>query len=581
MLMATSANLLRPLSLWILAILPSIVLSAGASSTRAGQPVSANVKTAIDRGVEYLKQSAEKLNSAEAGLAAYALLTADASPQTPAVMNAVRQIQRKIKDGQYKPENHHIYEAGVDIMALEAADPKRYKPEIEAIARYLVSQQKAGGYWEYPDRQVGGDTSITQYGLLGLWSASRSGVAIPLRVWDGAASWLLRTQLKNGAFAYWPVGGKTDRARPEPRHSMSGAGVGCLLIARRHLSGGAEWTPGTRHSDEDKVFGVLETIDFENLDETEETEPVDILAEDEDYEPRIKPKNCDPGVLRGLAWLGAHFTIDGCVGAPIYFLYAMERVGALAHVDRVGNHDWYAEGADYLLKHQDKDGSWNAHWHATISTIADTSFALLFLSRSTAKHVKSMAPRPGVGTGLLSGGRGLPDDLSQAEARDGTIRSRKIDTPLDKLLSELANPANLNVETAQTQLVQNIQLGNREELIGQKDLLLKLIKDRRVEVRRTAAWALGRCEDLRLAPALIEALNDPDLDVSVEARNALCPLSRRPLVFGLPDAPAGANDAPADDATIQEWKAEAVKRWKAWYQSVRPYEERDSLSAKP
>ena len=66
-------------------------------------------------------------------------------------------------------------------------------------------------------------------------------------------------------------------------------------------------------------------------------------------------------------------------------------------------------------------------------------------------------------------------------------------------------------------------------------LLIKLSKDTRSEVRRTAFWALGRCNDLRVVPLLLKGLLDTDVDASIEARNALCMLSRRPRGFGLLD----------------------------------------------
>ena len=148
-------------------------------------------------------------------------------------------------------------------------------------------------------------------------------------------------------------------------------------------------------------------------------------------------------------------------------------------------------------------------------------------------------------------------------------------------MSELENPKSQKVESAQAALVEAVQVGQREQLIGQKDLLLKLAKDSRVDVRRTAFWALGRCNDLRVAPVLIQGLIDADFDAAVEARNALCVLSRRPRGFGLPDdliakLPEGASQAEKESA-FERWRDEDIRRWREWYQSVRPYSERDKL----
>ena len=188
---------------------------------------------------------------------------------------------------------------------------------------------------------------------------------------------------------------------------------------------------------------------------------------------------------------------------------------------------------------------------------------------------------PTFGGGVLAGGRGLPTNMANVDVTADGIKAKKSDTPLDRLLADLENPKSQNVEAAQASLVEAVQVGNREQLIGQKDLLLKLAKDSRVEVRRTAFWGLGRCNDLRVGPVLIRGLLDPDFDVSEEARNALCILSRRPRGFGiLEDVLAKLPDSatPAErDAVAEKWRREHAQRWKEWYQKVRPYEERDRL----
>jgi tRNA splicing ligase len=85
-------------------------------------------------------------------------------------------------------------------------------------------------------------------------------------------------------------------------------------------------------------------------------------------------------------------------------------------------------------------------------------------------------------------------------------------------------------------------------------------------VRRTAFWALGRTSDLRIAPLLIEGLNDANLDCMVEARNALNYLSKKVIPIELPDQPTDAQ------------RKTAVAAWRKWYLSVRPYDERDDLT---
>jgi hypothetical protein len=177
-------------------------------------------------------------------------------------------------------------------------------------------------------------------------------------------------------------------------------------------------------------------------------------------------------------------------------------------------------------------------------------------------------------------GRGLPDDLSQAIVKDGKVESTKDLGPIDQLLAELEKVE--SVDVAQAQFVEKVQLGDREELIKQKGRLLKLAKHPHVEVRRTAIWALGRTEDLKVARLLIDALDDNDVDVMVEARNALCILSRKPLGFGLPESPfEGLPESAGDkekEAAVKAWREKLKEKWGAWYYKYRPYEERDDLS---
>ena len=60
-----------------------------------------------------------------------------------------------------------------------------------------------------------------------------------------------------------------------------------------------------------------------------------------------------------------------------------------------------------------------------------------------------------------------------------------------------------------------------------------LIQHQNAEIRRTAAWALGRTNDLSLARYLVNALEDPDVDVNVEVRGG------RPIAYRMRHREAG------------------------------------------
>lgn len=562
---------------WLFAMAAAVIAVCSSSAWCADRPP--EVERAIQRGVKYLSDS-KIITEAEAGLVVYACMSAGETPDSPIVKSQVDIILKKCTSF-YKPILHHNYEAGVDVMGLVAADREKHKAQIQQIGEFLIREQKSYGVWDYATGESNGDTSISQYGILGLWAAARAGVQVPTKVWDDAAQWHMRTQLKDGAFGYHPLGG--DAAA---KHSMTVAGVGSMSVIKLMLSKLPDPEPTASSSDadsktkkNDKAFGVLERV---TPKEPTETPAVAAAPLDTNYRPKSSRADLDRSIGGGIGWLTRFYTIDRPTGWTLYYLYGLERVGSLTNRDKINDRDWYKEGCAYLIKNQQSDGSFADLGGATPSTC----FAILFMTRATEKLVPVAQQVARVraetfGGGLQEGGRGLPKDLGKVDKQGGQLSAQKLDTELDKVLAELGNPKSERVEAAQKALVAAVQIGQREELIGQKSLLLKLVKDQRIEVRRTAFWALGRCNDLLVAPALIEGLLDVDYDVAVEARNALCVLSRRPRGFGLPEdvvdkLPEGSTAA-EKEAAFASWRENDVRRWREWYQSIRPYSERDKL----
>ena len=115
-------------------------------------------------------------------------------------------------------------------MALANVDPESSRAELGMVAQFLVSRQKPNGSWDYPHRTAG-DTSISQYAVLGLWEAENAGATVPGEVWDRAARWFLSTQAPAGSWNY-----HRDEPGQWPENvSMTAAGVGSLLICQRQL----------------------------------------------------------------------------------------------------------------------------------------------------------------------------------------------------------------------------------------------------------------------------------------------------------------------------------------------------------
>jgi hypothetical protein len=480
-------------------------------------------------------------------------------PATDAAVQAiVAGVEKKFSTGAYKPSVPQ-YESGVDLMFLAEADPTRYRDRIAEIAQFIIAQQDASGFWDYPPpERRAGDTSITQYGLLGLWSAAHSGVDVPADVWERAGRWVIRTQNPNGSFQYRPG------TSPHTTHGLTAAGAGSLEIIAVNLFPGGK--PKAQPAAEVPKFGVLEKVQLDQ----EKKPPSGAVT--------IRIDELRAAEAKGVGWLTANFRITKVDGLPMYYLYALERVASLAAIERVGSHDWYAEGLSYLTSTQLADGSWKSD-SAAEREIAATSFAVLFIMRAT-KQMVGKPPEP-VGSGLLAGGRGLPTDLSAVQVRGGEIVKKEVTGPLDDLLAQLGTPQSAPIEAVQEAIVQKVQLGDRESLVGQKERLKTLVDHPDAEIRRTVLWALGRSGDLDVAGMLIEALDDPNVDVVMEARNALCFVSRQPLGFGEPESPLEAIPETATEdqqqEAIRKWQADVRRKWTQWYLRVRPYAERDDL----
>ena len=91
-------------------------------------------------------------------------------------------------------------------------------------------------------------------------------------------------------------------------------------------------------------------------------------------------RSVERGVSQGMAWLEHNFSVTS--NPPVgdtwhyYYLYGLERVGAVLGVDQIGPYDWYWEGARVLVTRQEDGGRWKDE--------PKTCFALLFLSKATA-----------------------------------------------------------------------------------------------------------------------------------------------------------------------------------------------------
>ena len=277
----------------------------------------------------------------ESALVTLALLTAGESPGS----EPMRRALEALRTARYNA-THQTYTVALLTMAFAAADPEKYRVEIARNAEGLEQAQTGSGAWTYSSafgRGGGGDNSNTQYALLGLHAASEAGFAVRPEVWFRARRYWETTQNHDGSWGYHPGGGSSG--------SMTCAGISSLIITGLKQSRGREQLVGDR-------------ID------------------------RCGEEAVSPSLQRGIDWLSGRFDVTQNIGSGqtwhYYYLYGLERVGRLSGRRFFGNHDWYRDGAAYLVRSQDPlQGFWRGQGQEA-DPILTTSFSLLFLAKGRA-----------------------------------------------------------------------------------------------------------------------------------------------------------------------------------------------------
>ncbi len=338
------------------------------SEQDAWSGMQARIDQAIDHGVDYLiatqeldgswRHSIGEYRNGQTALSLYALLKSGVSAKSPAVRRALEFLRCKLPG--------ETYAAGLQSLAISALGTDTEEVLIENIADELLAWQQDG--FAYPSGEP--DISNTQYGALGLWVAAKHGVSIPLKAWQNLANFALACQEK-ALGAYAPAG-FIYRAGSPVSGSRTAAGLTVLAICKQHLP---------------------------------------------EHDPLHRA--CSAAMSHGVAWLAKNFSssTDPLANSQTwvyYWLYGCERVGAFTGLAKFGAHDWYREGARFLVDAQEKSGMW--------SNQPDTCFALLFLNRAT-------APSTGEARGRAS--RTYGED---SVGKDVSLRAAG-DTPLNVWIS--------------------------------------------------------------------------------------------------------------------------------------------------
>ncbi len=288
-------------------------------------------------------------------IATFALLSCGENPQTnDQLKQAVAWLE--------KADLRGTYALGVrsqiwNLLPEDETVRKMRRKDKERLLDGVLTHDDAWGYFGYGqgmDRRFF-DHSVSQFGVLGLWSAVQGGEEIETRYWKQFDKAWRSQQQPDGAWCYFSEPLPQEVADREPPGmsgellSMTAAGVATLFITQDYASSGA----------------------------------------------RCQGNIQDANIAAGMQWVGTH--LDALDSNPwsqewrYYTLFGICRIGLASGYKYIGTNDWFQWGADLLAKEQGQDGSWGptrlqvkAEGEPIDGSIYNTAFGLLFLSRGRA-----------------------------------------------------------------------------------------------------------------------------------------------------------------------------------------------------
>ncbi len=273
-------------------------------------------------------------------IAVYALLAAGESPQNPKLAKAIDFLTKSDIGG--------TYAVGLRAQVWQ------YLPQTNQVlqlarrdAFYLLNSVKtkgnALGHYGYYPIQNDYSHSRSQYGVLGVWTAALLGVEIPPRYWQVVEQGWLNNQDPSGGWTYQHPKDTKHAVTP----GMTAAAVASLYVVQDYLYG-------------NRGLDCKSSADLPS----------------------------DKSIAAGLKWLENNFDKVASDKRydrdfPLVTLYAIERVGVASGRKYFGTHDWYEKGSGWLLKNQQKDGSFKV-FESVVADLPGTCFATLFLARGGA-----------------------------------------------------------------------------------------------------------------------------------------------------------------------------------------------------
>ena len=292
----------------------------------------AKIRTAIDDAVYYLRaqQGPDGSIHGDDGSTSLSALTLLAAGADPAADDGLKKMLDWL--GSRKPNNTYL--RGVRANVWEYAlrklpDDEKMKALLKEDFEWLIAAKGDRAGWRYTMESRDWDNSCTQYGMLGVWAATRAGHDPGDKFWTSLSKHFRDVQEPDGGWSY-VTGGSTP--------NMATAGLASLFLVFDMYHGKTPYNRANPRSfTEGDAAAVLKSLE------------------------------------RGMDWLGKHKggRNDG------YYLYGIERTGVASGLKLIGGEDWFAEGALVALQAQQRDGSIPLGGHGT--GVTTTSFGALFL----------------------------------------------------------------------------------------------------------------------------------------------------------------------------------------------------------
>ncbi len=339
-----------------------LTLLTGLAGAPARAVTDAEVDTAIDKAVEYLLGNAQPDGRFSPDGKYLWVQYSYPYGHEAVVMMALAHAGVSLEDERMRrglefllnAPLEHTYTRSCRVITiarlLPMLDPEQRRGSFRVMkqdVQWLLERQRTGGghddgMWSYPTKpNRNADFSNTQFAILAMHEYEMAGGELPAEPYLLAQKAFLRKQRADGGWNYgWE---DIPKLGPKPSYdSMTAIGVASLYIIRDKLYNHLSCPCRGGHSGN-------------------------------------RPAEIDRAILRGIKWLGENYKARTGSGHNKYMHYACARVGLAAGLKYFGTHDWYREGAEYVVRTQDDDGSW-----ASFKRQDRTCFALMFLIKGRA-----------------------------------------------------------------------------------------------------------------------------------------------------------------------------------------------------